>query len=67
MLSDTFVKDPHSVVKSGDKLSVEVLELDIARKRISLSAKKRAPTPKKVAPKPVAVDPHNPFAKLLNR
>jgi uncharacterized protein len=34
-LSDRFVKDPHSVVKAGEKLRVRVLEVDAARKRIS--------------------------------
>jgi len=38
-LSDRFVKDPHAVVKVGDKLSVRVLSVDLERKRISLSAK----------------------------
>jgi protein Tex len=39
-LSDRFVKDPHAVVKVGDKLNVRVLAIDLERKRISLSAKK---------------------------
>ena len=38
-LSDRFVKDPAEVVKVGDKLTVKVLEVDLARKRISLSAR----------------------------
>jgi uncharacterized protein len=38
-LSDRFVKDPHSVVKPGDRLKVRVLEVDAARKRISLTAR----------------------------
>jgi protein Tex len=38
-LSDRFVKDPHSVVKVGDRLQVRVLAVDLERKRISLSAK----------------------------
>jgi uncharacterized protein len=42
-LSDTFIKDPSEVVKSGDKIQVKVLEVDLERKRISLSAKKGAP------------------------
>jgi uncharacterized protein len=41
-LSDRFVKDPSDVVKCGDKLSVKVLEVDLARKRISLSARSDA-------------------------
>jgi len=39
-LSDRFVKDPNEVVKVGDKLSVRVLEVDLVRKRIALSAKR---------------------------
>ena len=38
-LSDRFVKDPKDVVKVGDKLKVRVLDVDLARKRIALSAK----------------------------
>ncbi len=38
-LSDRFVKDPAEVVKPGDKLKVRVLEIDLVRKRISLTAK----------------------------
>jgi uncharacterized protein len=39
-LADRFVKDPHAVVKVGDKLSVRVLSVDLQRRRISLSAKR---------------------------
>ncbi len=39
-LSDRFVKDPSEVVKVGDKIKVRVMEVDLQRKRISLSAKK---------------------------
>ncbi len=38
-LSDRFVRDPAEVVKVGDKLKVKVLEVDLPRKRISLSAR----------------------------
>ena len=37
MLSNRFVKDPHEVVKAGDVVSVRVLEVDVARKRIALT------------------------------
>jgi len=43
-LSDRFVKDPNEVVKVGDKLSVRVLEVDLVRKRIALSAKRGSDT-----------------------
>lgn len=36
-LSDSFVKDPRSVVKTGDIVKVKVMEVDIQRKRIALS------------------------------
>jgi uncharacterized protein len=40
-LSDQFVKDPANVVQAGDRIDVRVLEVDLKRKRISLSAKKK--------------------------
>lgn len=38
-LSDRFVKDPAEIVKVQQKVMVRVLEIDIARRRISLSMK----------------------------
>lgn len=38
-LADKFVKDPRDVVKTGQVVTVKVLEVDIARKRISLTMK----------------------------
>jgi uncharacterized protein len=40
-LVDRFIKDPAEVVQAGDRISVRVLEVDLQRKRISLSAKKK--------------------------
>jgi uncharacterized protein len=37
-LSDRFVRDPHEVVKVGEKLRVTVLTVDLERRRISLRA-----------------------------
>lgn len=37
MLANTFVKDPNDVIKVGDIVKVKVLEVDIPRKRISLT------------------------------
>ena len=37
VMSDTFVKDPREVVKTGDVVKVKVMEVDIKRKRIGLS------------------------------
>jgi len=36
-LSDTFVKDPRNVVKTGQVVKVKVMEVDIQRKRVALS------------------------------
>ncbi|MGJ8686541.1 MAG: S1 RNA-binding domain-containing protein, partial [Spongiibacteraceae bacterium] len=37
VLSNSFVKDPRSVVKAGDIVKVKVMEIDAQRKRIALS------------------------------
>lgn len=37
MLSHQFVKDPHTLVKAGDIVSVKVMEVDAGRKRIALT------------------------------
>jgi uncharacterized protein len=39
-IADKFVRDPNEVVKVGDKIQVCVMEVDLARKRIALSARK---------------------------
>jgi uncharacterized protein len=36
-LSDTYVRDPHAVVKAGQIVKVKVLEVDEKRKRIALT------------------------------
>ncbi len=41
-LADRFVKDPHDVVKVGDRIQVRVLEIDTGRKRIALTARRGA-------------------------
>lgn len=38
-LSDQYIKDPHEVVKAGDKIKIEVMQIDIPRRRISLTAR----------------------------
>jgi uncharacterized protein len=48
-LSDTFVKDPRDAVKTGDMVKVKVLEVDVERKRISLTMKKE---PTEATPRP---------------
>ena len=39
-LADRFVKDAHDVVKAGDVVKVRVLEVDVPRKRISLTMRR---------------------------
>jgi uncharacterized protein len=39
-LADRFIKDPSEAAKVGDKIRVRVMEVDMQRKRISLSARK---------------------------
>jgi len=39
-LSDRYIKDPHDVVKVHQKVEVEVLEVDLNRKRIALTMRK---------------------------
>ncbi|MEG2464874.1 MAG: Tex family protein [Kiritimatiellia bacterium] len=79
-LSTHFVRDPSEVVKTGDKLTVRVLEVDLERKRIALSARPegkeaprmgaaaaRAPRASSTAPSPrprAAGFANNPFAGL---
>jgi len=46
-LSETFVKDPRDVVKPGDIVKVKVLEVDIPRKRISLTMRMSDPAEKR--------------------
>jgi uncharacterized protein len=52
-LADRFVKDPHEVVKVGDKLQVRVLEVDLGRRRIALSAR-RSGAPRPAGTRPAA-------------
>ncbi len=52
-LSDRFVNDAREVVKTGAIVKVKVLEVDLARKRISLTMKLGAPTQaRRGAPEP---------------
>jgi len=81
-MADRFVKDPNDVVKVYQKLNVTVLDVDVKRKRISLSLKSQkggsgksvAPTaPKKVTEKkkfsknPKKNPFNNPFGKVLKK
>lgn len=52
-MSNTYISDPNQVVKLQQQLMVTVTEVDVARKRISLSMKDNATAPvkKSIAPK----------------
>jgi uncharacterized protein len=57
-LSNTFVKDPHSVVKAGQIVKVKVLEVDEKRKRIALTMR-MSDAPGQTAEKPQAAQRDN--------
>ena len=54
-LSNTFVKDPHTVVKAGQVVKVKVLEIDEKRKRIALTMR-LTDTPSPAAARPQKAD-----------
>lgn len=64
-LSDRFVRDPREVVKVGDIVRVRVLDVDVARKRISLSMRNRGKTGKTSTQ--AADKCPNPNARPINR
>ncbi len=82
-MADRFIKDPAEVVKVQQNVMVRVLEVDLDRKRISLSmrsgqkthqrnkpekANRPAPRPKSKQGKPKAKTPfHNPLAQALEQ
>jgi len=81
-LADRFVKAPSDVVKVHQKVSVTVIEVDLDRKRISLSMKsvpgeqnsslKKSPKPSKEKPQKKGVKEkdrpfNNPFADILGK
>ncbi len=60
-IADTFVKNPADVVKVAQKVKVKVVEVDIARKRISLTMRK-APRPEGLPKGAVKSSPNKPQA-----
>jgi len=56
-MADKFVKNPADVVKVHQKVTVTVLEVDLARKRISLSMKSEMAAPLDDDPAPVSEKP----------
>ncbi len=55
-IADHFVKDLHKEVKVGQIVQVRVVEVDVKRKRISLTMKKHADTPRGEKPTKAKVD-----------
>jgi len=78
-MADRFVKDPHQVVKVHQQVKVKVLEVDLERKRISLSLREKeeggGDRPRRSEPKRAdggqkrreAVPFNNPFRELLKK
>jgi uncharacterized protein len=56
-LSHKFVNDAREVVKTGDIVKVKVLEVDVARKRISLTMKLDAAPARKDGPRDNRYEP----------
>ena len=56
-LSDRFVKDPNGVVQVGQRVTVTVQSIDLARNRIALTMKTGAVSTVAAAPKPRAPQP----------
>jgi len=56
-LANHFVKDPHSVVKSGEVVKVKVMDVDEKRKRIALSMRLDDPADAGKSDKPAARKP----------
>ncbi len=81
-LADRFVKDPAEVVKVHQKVNVRVLDVDLPRKRISLSMKANQPTSERASndkkrsmdgrkpgkkEKPKSTFSNNPFAAAFGK
>jgi uncharacterized protein len=48
-MSNRFVKDPHEIVKTGDVVKVQVMAVDVQRRRISLSMRLQGDTRNRAA------------------
>ena len=70
-LSHSFVKDPRDVVKTGETVKVRVLEVDVQRKRISLTMRldedARGNKPKQAANDGPQKRQHKPKPKTIRR
>lgn len=65
-ITDKFVSDPREIVKAGDIVKVKVLEVDIARKRISLTMRLDEQVSVK-ANKPQQISTENKTTKANNK
>ena len=66
-LADRFVQDPHTIVKAGDVVKVRVLDVDMPRKRIALTMRKKAEASDDARPRSGAKPPRaETFAKASN-
>jgi uncharacterized protein len=63
-LSDKYIKDPNEAVKVHQKVTATVLEVDAARKRISLSLKKNPQTNRKQERQPAEQKPQADLSSL---
>ena len=52
-MTNRFISDPHTVVKAGDIITVKVIEVDKARKRIGLTMKLNEESSSAVEPKKI--------------
>lgn len=66
-MSNTYISDPNQAVKLQQKVTVTVIEVDVARKRISLSMKGNAPVQStRQQPKPSSKSSSNKKPEPLN-
>jgi protein Tex len=63
-MSKSFIKDPREVVKSGDIAKVKVLQVDVARKRISLTLRLDEPSGGRTEPPAEGVPRQNSRASM---
>jgi uncharacterized protein len=72
-LSNSFVNDPHQVVKVGQIVKVKVLEVDLQRKRVQLTMRledmspKEKSMPKKATPLTAKTAEQGGFGDLLKQ
>jgi uncharacterized protein len=60
-ITHRFIKDPNEVLKVAQRVEVTIVEVDVNRKRISLSMKENEPRPKPVERKPEERKPNQQY------